>query len=302
MLYHRVLAPRIDSRLLCVSPDRFDQQMSYIKNHYFVYSYKNFIEDLKKGEFRKKSVFITFDDGYADNYAYAYKILKKYEIPAVMFITGNRERRDESWITKLENYFFVVKKQPSQICLNIGKKKYSFSLKNSTDKQTSFLIILELLKRSVSDIQQSVLSQIGKQIKVKIRPRMLYRSLSKSEIRKMSLSGLIEIGGHTVDHIKLSAFDYKDQREEILKNKKYLESIIHKPVQTFSYPYGGEKDFNLNSLKIAKKYFESAFSNIPSKIHNKTDYHQIPRFLIRNWKIDEFREKLATFSTLGVWI
>ena len=33
---------------------------------------------------------ITFDDGYADNFVYAYPILKKMGIPAHLFITANR--------------------------------------------------------------------------------------------------------------------------------------------------------------------------------------------------------------------
>src|SRR3989344_3511264 len=128
LLYHRILDPDIDVRLLCVSPDRFDSQMKYIKEHYFVYSYKSFFEDLLRGEFRKRSVLVTIDDGYADNYAYAYRILKKYSLPAVMFITGDKQRNDESWITKLEYYFYVVKKHPDKIYLNIGKKEYMLSM------------------------------------------------------------------------------------------------------------------------------------------------------------------------------
>lgn len=38
------------------------------------------------GSLPKKSIVITFDDGYEDNYKYAYPVLKKYNFKAVFFI------------------------------------------------------------------------------------------------------------------------------------------------------------------------------------------------------------------------
>lgn len=43
----------------------------------------------RKGENRRKQIFMTFDDGYEDVFLYAYPILEKYNIPFCIFLTVN---------------------------------------------------------------------------------------------------------------------------------------------------------------------------------------------------------------------
>ena len=71
-----------------VSPERFEWQMKYLsKNKYKVLSLDELVQGVKaKKRFSRKSVVITFDDGYDDNYIYALPILKKYHFPVIIFL------------------------------------------------------------------------------------------------------------------------------------------------------------------------------------------------------------------------
>ena len=87
-MYHHV-SPH--PGLVTISPETFDAQMHYLSENGFhcttPEAVANYIQTGKP--LPQKSVLLTFDDGYLDNYAYAYPILKKYGLKATLFgITG----------------------------------------------------------------------------------------------------------------------------------------------------------------------------------------------------------------------
>lgn len=76
---------------LSVSPQNFGKQMRYLnEKHYNVVSFDELIEGIKnKRKFPHNTVVITIDDGYENNFTYAYPILKKYGFPAIIFLITN---------------------------------------------------------------------------------------------------------------------------------------------------------------------------------------------------------------------
>lgn len=72
-------------------PDVFEKQMLYLKNNgYSVISFDNLINYFSgKLPLPKKSVILTFDDGWENQYKYAFPILKKYNYTAIFFIFTN---------------------------------------------------------------------------------------------------------------------------------------------------------------------------------------------------------------------
>jgi len=75
-----------------VTPENFEYQMSFIRrNNYHPLSLDELI-DLKQNSkpIPWKSLVITFDDGFEDIYTHAFKILKKYQIPATVFVITAR--------------------------------------------------------------------------------------------------------------------------------------------------------------------------------------------------------------------
>jgi peptidoglycan/xylan/chitin deacetylase (PgdA/CDA1 family) len=92
LMYHHVGIPSGKWRLNTVSEESFDYQMNFMKRHGFeVISFDDLVEGIKKGHgFSRNTVVIQFDDGYEDNYKYAFPILKKYGFPAMVFLISDR--------------------------------------------------------------------------------------------------------------------------------------------------------------------------------------------------------------------
>ncbi len=99
-IYHSV-APYYPSesnykKRFSVEPDVFEKQMSYLKNHgYSVVSFDDLINYFLSGApLPEKSVILTFDDGWENQYKYAFPILKKYNYTATFFVFTNAIGRE----------------------------------------------------------------------------------------------------------------------------------------------------------------------------------------------------------------
>src|SRR5258708_6347960 len=92
LTYHHVGIPSGKWRLNTVSEKSFDHQMCFLKRHGFnVIRFDDLVKGLKQGQaFTRNSVVLVFDDGYEDNYKYAFPILKKYGFPALVFLISDK--------------------------------------------------------------------------------------------------------------------------------------------------------------------------------------------------------------------
>jgi peptidoglycan/xylan/chitin deacetylase (PgdA/CDA1 family) len=90
LLYHKIDFPTADVKIrgAFTYPRKFERQIAYLKKKGFgFYTASELIEFyLQNGEFPRKSVSVTFDDGWKDNYTNAFPILEKYGAKATIFL------------------------------------------------------------------------------------------------------------------------------------------------------------------------------------------------------------------------
>lgn len=90
LIYHKISKPRRDSRIrgAFTPPRRFRRQLSYLKKQGFTfYTASELIRHFHAEEkFPARSVALTFDDGWQDNYTNAFPVLMELGIKATIFI------------------------------------------------------------------------------------------------------------------------------------------------------------------------------------------------------------------------
>jgi peptidoglycan/xylan/chitin deacetylase (PgdA/CDA1 family) len=91
LMYHSVLPSALKENRLVVSVNTFSRQMEFLKKHNYNVIPLEKIPDfiLNKKEIPPKTIAISFDDGYKDNYLYAFPVLKKYNLFATIFLVVN---------------------------------------------------------------------------------------------------------------------------------------------------------------------------------------------------------------------
>lgn len=85
LMYHSIDANPL---FMTVATNVFEAQVQYLKTLQFnVVSLDTLAHYIEIKSIPKKTVILTFDDGYQDNYKNAFPILRKYSIPATIFVT-----------------------------------------------------------------------------------------------------------------------------------------------------------------------------------------------------------------------
>lgn len=85
--------------VISTSPEKFRRQMQYLNDSSFnVISLEKIVSCIRKNRsFPPKSVAITFDDGFKNNYDIAYPVLKEYGFSAIIFLVTGYCARNNRW-------------------------------------------------------------------------------------------------------------------------------------------------------------------------------------------------------------
>ncbi|SEG70096.1 polysaccharide deacetylase family protein [Vibrio hangzhouensis] len=102
--------------------------------------------------------------------------------------------------------------------------------------------------------------------------------MNADQVRLLSQSELIEIGGHTLSHPKLNTLSDAQQRHEIIENKAALEATIGKPLTSFAYPFGEHNQASKDIAKEVGYQYAVATNSGPLQFHK--DPYQIRRIAI----------------------
>lgn len=258
--YHRIKkcnnhATLFDNEVFGPDQQEFEQQIQWLKKNSDVLSEDDLISVVRE-QYKPsgRSIVITFDDGYVDNYSLAYPVLKQHCVPAIFFIsTQSIEERCLGW---WDNIAYILKSTAKKEVIFEGKclqPKYNFQ-----EAMKTVLHFVDQNKKDVFDLLDtlSVACEVNSP-DINIQGGEL---MTWDQLEEVSNNG-ISIGAHTHSHKILSSLDLTQQKKEIEKAKKIIEQRLSKPVRSMSYPVGNYHHFTDATKKIvADAGFDLSFS------------------------------------------
>jgi peptidoglycan/xylan/chitin deacetylase (PgdA/CDA1 family) len=273
VMYHRISARADNWSLKPTSPDIFENQIRYFVQNYEIVSLDRVVRCLAEGKLSedKKALAITVDDGYKDNYACAYPILRKYDVPATIFLVTRHIGSDELfWWEKVA--YLVRHATITELKLDeLG----TYRLGHGPDRSDTTHLICQGLM-SVPDQRKNLLiarlqNMCGLEVPKGLGSQTI---LSWDEVREMSENG-IDFGAHSLTHPILTNMPLDKARQEIASSKSEIQSRIEKTVDFFCYPNGVYSTDVVNLVK--ESGFAGAVTIDPNWISAKTDPHMLGR-------------------------
>lgn len=246
----------------CVSSrvEQFEDQIVFLKNNFNIITFSDYCEKyLSNNLIPDKTVIITFDDGYRNNYTDVYPILKKYNIPATIFLTAGLVSTDNLlWFDEL-SYILMACCQHKSLEVSVLGENIFFNLGSIESNRYAYRKIVKLFKRLSNNERIDELQSIKKKLSIDFQSARNSRILLNwSEIREMNENG-IEFGSHSLTHPILTSMSDAESKLEIMNSKCIIEKQLGNKCIVFSYPNGSYSDREMryvenSGYKLAVSY------------------------------------------------
>jgi peptidoglycan/xylan/chitin deacetylase (PgdA/CDA1 family) len=282
----------VDSWTLVRESD-FEQQLIYLKKKYDIVSFRDVLER-KYTAGGKRKVILTFDDGYKSNYSIAFPLLKKYNVPATIFVATN-------FIESGKMFWYDRVIYSLQNCtrnfLDLSPIGLPCVKLDSNDPQTRWGAVQQLLtemKKRSGDDREVLAEKIANFVEEKFESADFFGSLLVDDIRNMLASHLIEIGSHTHNHEILTQLDAAEVIKTVSISMDRLGEITGKVIDAFSYPNG---DYSQSVVDTVKGLgIECAFTTEKGFWCRHTGLMVIPRLAVGGFdSIEKFAATLSGF-------
>jgi peptidoglycan/xylan/chitin deacetylase (PgdA/CDA1 family) len=280
--YHRV-SDDPDPYGLAVSPERFAEQLGVLGRRGRPLALGELPRLLAAGQVPKRSVVLTFDDGYADVLHVAKPLLAQFGIPASVFVVSGALGR-ELWWDRLARLASTATAVGLPVMLPIGDSAFIWPMKGVTSSEEGLRRALYARLRGLdSTAREAVLDQLGELIGGSSGTSAvgLRRVVTAEELRCLGAGDGVEIGAHTVTHPALSQLSTERQREEIAGSRRDLEAAVGRRVSGFSYPFG---DTGAGAAALVQEAgFLYACESRSAVAWRRTEQFALPRFWVPNW-------------------
>jgi len=258
---------------------QFERHLHFLKAHFELVSLEKGLENIGFGLVRDKPFLaLTIDDGFEDNYTFAWPLLKRHGIPATVFLaTDFVDSGRPPWPTQIAEILdrTALNAMSFPFPARIGNVVEKLSARRALQRQWAILPPAERLRN---------LDALRAHLRVPAGTK--YRGLTWGQIREMHEHG-VRFGSHTVFHSYLPSSSDVVVREELGSSKSRIERELREPCRLFAYPDGAFDDRSIEAARVAG--FEAAVTQVKGSNVAATSSYTLRRIEV------PFHDPFATF-------
>lgn len=260
LMYHRVVTEaELSSQFIqpgmYVTRETFERHIRFLREHFDVLSMSELLTIWREKVWNPDRCYcvITFDDGWLDNYVHAFPVLRRYDVPATIFLpTGvigtTRWFWPEQlgWISRRFATLPIDRKARILDSLRGGDSWFNGIACNMEAGQLEELI--ERCKAVPHDQLGELLGRLADEMEVRLPCERLV--VNWDEVRDMA-AAKISFGSHSVNHKILTTVSDTELQEEIFGSLSTLRSHGLKGEIVFCYPNGNYSAAVVESVESA---------------------------------------------------
>lgn len=240
IMYHGVRKgnQRINGRH--ITARQFERQLRYFSRHFTVVPLHQICEMRIRGVVpSRRTIALTFDDGFLNNVTVALPLLRKYGVPATFFLCS-AALEDKSYLHPADLIDLVrVAGGTDEISIagdTFVRRGHQF--KSISKGLTAY----EQLSSLPLDRWHSVMNTLKGKFDVdKLTAdvdKELYTLVDNASIDQLGKDALAWIGSHSHHHVDLTRLSDEEFARELKASKKILSAGSGKPVESVAFPYG----------------------------------------------------------------
>jgi len=269
LAYHRILPeemlrqnPSVQVGMY-VRSDVFERQMLFLKEHFSVLSFAEVLDHWSERtlDTEKRYCVITFDDGWLDNYLYAFPILRRYDIPATIFLPTALIGTDRwFWPDKLTYFLKCCFRQSAagerKESLRVLKNRYPWlSPLNGGQGEADIDTIIEAWKSQSPENIESLLGEGSRILGIEFpTDRVLMDWREVEEMSKYRIS----FGSHSSTHKIFTTIPVEEVEKELTDSFHALRKKSANMLPVLAYPNGNYNREIIERVKAAG--YEAAVS------------------------------------------
>lgn len=253
--------------------NEFEKIIKYLKRHYDIVPLSEiFTIHREKKLLKRKTISLTFDDGYENNFAIALPVLKKYNVPATFYII-TKGLIDQNYYVWPDFIDIIKSRHKEDIELNGYIFKYPTFYSNHLK-----LDILNYLK-TCGDKTESIASELSSELNyhseiIRNSPELIALIRAK-DLAIYKNEPLIEYGSHTHSHFNLEHLNNDKCGSELKESKQIIENIVGKEVISLAFPDGS---YTNETIEIANR---TGYKNLVAVDYKYNETNTLPNLLSR---------------------